>query len=143
MALDTVSAYFQDTDVPINFTVWLSFAGRDVPANSDNSSHVGVEFYLSSHAMYQDEILTAVRDNPLDAPLQQALYPGWAGEVRGQSSVHISSAQCAGTLYLCVKYVFLTDLTPPFRELTATRDNDKLCVNITEMLACHDGKYSL
>ena len=46
IALDKVKAIYQDTIIPMNFDLTMSFLGRNVPAGR-SGSHVGFDVYLS------------------------------------------------------------------------------------------------
>ena len=60
--------------------------------------------------------------------------------VQGTSMVRISTELCAtADRFLCVRYVTVSDLTPPFRDNDGT--NDWACADVAHYLTCNDGLY--
>ena len=73
------------------------------------------------------------------ANLSTALEDGSDMPVIGTSSIEVTSDLCAtADRWFCVKYVVISSLVPPFRDVTTA--NDWACEDVSHLMACNDGK---
>ena len=138
--------------VPLEFTASLAFHGQSIDASPEGASHISFAFYLSD----RDDItplsinggsplVLATSDNTeLDDVSEEVLSgnltDGGVYASSGITRVEIDADLCATEdRFICIKYVVVADLEPPFRDEDVT--NDFQCVDVSSYMACHDGMF--